>query len=332
MRVAPVGDAGSLVDSDNPDFDLLEAAFLASLDVRQQSLRLYRWAIRRYFRWVRESGRRLGFITRVDLLEYKRYLSEYVRPETGKTLTAQTVNTYIIVLRLFYAWTLREGKYPNIAYKLKGLKCRDEFVKQPFKEAQLNLILENCLQMNCRTVVRDYAILSLLIYTGIREIEAIRAVISDRQAMGDRTILWVQGKGRDRKDNWVVLPQPAIDAIDAYLATRPDARPNDPLFVTQGMSPRQRNTPMTQRMMQGITKKYIRAVGIDFHEYSGHSFRHSAARMMMREGASLFDVQNVLRHSNPATTQRYLRAFVKEERLDSPKEDLIARALGSDRQ
>jgi len=67
---------------------------------------------------------------------------------------------------------------------------------------------------------RDYALINLLIRTGLRTIETIRADVGDiRQASGE-TVLSVQGKGRDEKDELVILTPPSLNPIREYLTAR----------------------------------------------------------------------------------------------------------------
>ena len=67
---------------------------------------------------------------------------------------------------------------------------------------------------------RDFAILSLMITTGLRTIEIIRADIGDLRAVANDTVLYIQGKGHDEKTDFVKVSEPVERAIRAYLKTR----------------------------------------------------------------------------------------------------------------
>ena len=74
---------------------------------------------------------------------------------------------------------------------------------------------------------------------------------------------------------------------------------------------------------QDICKQALRAIGLDSHEFSAHSLRHSCAVMLMKNGADWKDVQRVLRHSSPVTTQIYTATIEEEIRLDYNPESIL---------
>ena len=86
---------------------------------------------------------------------------------------------------------------------------------------------------------------------------------------------------------------------------------------------------MSTRLIQLIIKKGLRAIGLDSHEYSAHSLRHTTGCQMIKSGASLMDVQRVLRHSSPTTTMIYLKSIEQEERLSKAPESVLDNAFKS---
>lgn len=66
----------------------------------------------------------------------------------------------------------------------------------------------------------DFAILNLMLRTGLRGIEIVRANCRDIQTKAGVDVLYVQGKGRASKDNFVVLTPKALSPIAAYLEKR----------------------------------------------------------------------------------------------------------------
>jgi len=79
--------------------------------------------------------------------------------------------------------------------------------------------------------VRNRAILAVLVYTGLRRGEVVRLNISSLQREGD-IALRVRSKGN--KERVVGLPSQAVEAINAYLATRPRVKPEEPMFLVSG--------------------------------------------------------------------------------------------------
>ena len=130
-------------------------------------------------------------------------------------------------------------------------------------------------------------------------------------------ILKIWGKGRDEKDAFVVLTDKAYAPIKAYLDTRGTTTLKEPLFIST--SNRNLKGRLTTRSISKICKEGFRAIGIDGKEYTAHSLRHTTAVLLLKNG-SLADVQSVLRHSSPATSQIYTKSIEEELRLANPSE------------
>jgi integrase/recombinase XerC/integrase/recombinase XerD len=165
--------------------------------------------------------------------------------------------------------------------------------------------------------LRDFAIVNLLLRTGLRTIEVVRANVEDITFKGGQRILRVWGKGRDDKDSFVVLTDKAYAPIKAYLDTRGTTTLKEPLFIST--SNRNLKGRLTTRSISKICKEGFRAIGIDGKEYTAHSLRHTTAVMLLKHG-TLSDVQSVLRHASPVTSQIYTKSIEEELRLANPSE------------
>ena len=84
---------------------------------------------------------------------------------------------------------------------------------------------------------------------------------------------------------------------------------------------------MSARGVQYVCKNAMRAIGLDSHEYSPHSLRHTTAVMLLKNGADWKDVQRVLRHSSPVTTQIYTESIEEELRLQRCPESILDNAF-----
>ena len=139
---------------------------------------------------------------------------------------------------------------------------------------------------------RDHALLELLYATGIRAAEC-RGL--DRADV-DRSHRTVRVLGKGDKERVVPVGDPALDAIDQYLALRPDA--SGPLFANR------RGGRLTTRSIQRIVGARARAMGTG-RRVTPHTLRHTFATHMLGEGADLRLIQELLGHSRLSTTQRY---------------------------
>ena len=284
--------------------------FIASQDVKESSKLLYRRTLKQYFNWVEDKGYLLSEIARPQLLEYKQELLT-----SGKS--SLTVGSYITSVRRFYEWTEANKYYPNVAKGIKTPRRKQQFKKQPLLPAQATALL-NYYQDKA---LRDYAIVNLLLRTGLRTIEVTRANIGDITFKGSQRVLLVHGKGRDEKDNFVLLTDKSYQPIAEYLATRGKVNSSEPLFTST--SNNSKGERLSTRTISYIAKEGLKAIGLDERAFTAHSLRHTTAVNILRGGGSLEQAQMTLRHSNPATTQIYTATLDEERRLKNSGEALI---------
>jgi len=285
-------------------------SFIASQDVKQSSKLLYRRTLKQYFSWVSKKGYLLSEIARPQLLEYKEEL-------LASGMSSLTVGSYITSVRRFYEWTEANKFYPNVAKGIKTPKRKQQFKKQPLLPSQATALL-NYYQDKA---LRDYAIITLLLRTGLRTIEVIRASVEDIVFKGSQRVLLIQGKGRDEKDNFVLLTDKTYQPIAEYLATRGNPTGSAPLFTST--SNNSSGDRLTTRTISYIAKEGLKAIGLDERAFTAHSLRHTTAVNILRAGGSLETAQFTLRHSNPATTQIYTATLNEERRLLNSGEALI---------
>ncbi|WP_158728252.1 tyrosine-type recombinase/integrase [Flavobacterium sp. I-STPA6A] len=285
-------------------------AFINSQDVKLSSKNLYRRTLKQYFNWVDTTNYLLNEIARPQLLEYKDYL-------LSSGMSSLTVGSYITSVRRFYEWTEANKYYPNVAKGIKTPKRKQQFKKQPLLPAQATALL-NFYQDKA---LRDYAIISLLLRTGLRTIEVIRATVEDITFKGGQRVLLIQGKGRDEKDNFVLLTDKTYKPIEDYLKTRGNISSSEPLFTST--SNNSKGDRLTTRTISYIAKEGLKAIGLDERSFTAHSLRHTTAVNILRAGGSLETAQFTLRHSNPATTQIYTATLNEERRLQNSGEALI---------
>jgi len=285
--------------------------FIEAQDVKPSSKLLYRRTLKQYFNWVDSKNYLLSEIARPQLLEYKDKLLH-------SGMSSLTVGSYITSVRRFYEWTEANKYYPNVAKGIKTPKRKQQFKKQPLLPAQATELL-NYYQDKA---LRDYAIVNLLLRTGLRTIEVIRANVEDITFKGSQRVLLVHGKGRDERDNFVLLTEKAYQPIAQYLiATRGKVNNSEPLFTST--SNNSKGERLTTRTISYIAKEGLKAIGLDERSFTAHSLRHTTAVNILRGGGSLEQAQMTLRHSNPATTQIYTATLNEERRLQNSGEALI---------
>lgn len=288
----------------NIDLKELSNRFISYLDIRQKSLETYEVALRQFFNWIQVNN--IKNPTREDIIAFREELKLKVK--------SNTVQSYLIALKQFFKWTSMEQIYPNISDNVKGVKIDNVHKRDALTLEQIQKVLGSI------TNIRDYALISLLATCGLRTIEVERANIEDIKVIGNNTVLFIQGKGKDEKAEFVKLPNIVLNSINKYINTRKDN--NNALFVSN--SNRTNGERLVTRSIRGIIKRYFRQNDLDSERLSSHSLRHTAGTLALLGGASLQEVQQMLRHSKMDTTMIYVHNL---ERINNKSEENVANMI-----
>jgi integrase/recombinase XerC len=274
--------------------------FLKSLRLmRPESRGTYGRALREFVRWY--TRERAWRITTADVERYKRYLT------SAKGLSAVSVSTYLTALRRFCGYLVRRKIIPENAAAPVGGNSRPRIHS---RAALTKAEAERLISVVGRTDergLRDFAFIKLMLGCALSEIEIIRADAGDRILLPEGLTLRVQGKGRIKKDQTVILGPDVAGALDAYIARRPGLAPGDPLFASAGN--RTRGKRMTTRGVRDRVSHYLDLAGLKAESgrhISPYSLRHTAALMMAGEGASAGEIRDRMRLGSVATAMLYI--------------------------
>lgn len=147
---------------------------------------------------------------------------------------------------------------------------------------------------------RTYALLTMLATTAGRIGSVLAVTVGALGTDQGHRVADLVVKG-DRTKRVVLVPL-AVAAIDAYLSSRPDAAPEEPLFATRT------GRPMDEPAAFRLLRRVATAAGIESaNTISPHSLRHSYATALLDQGVPLADVQDAMGHADPRTTRRYDR-------------------------
>ncbi len=141
--------------------------------------------------------------------------------------------------------------------------------------------------------LRDCAIMEILYATGMRISELVNLDIKDID-FKNKTAR-VTGKGS--KQRMVLLNDPAIKALDEYLAVRPD------VSITALFLNRYKNK-LSARSVEKMFKKNMNRSGVG-KPASPHTMRHSFATHLLQGGSDVVTIKELLGHESLATTQIY---------------------------
>ena len=304
---------------------VLTNRYIMDQDVAVSSQKTYARTIKQFILWIEANGTP-GDITKTDILKYKQSLYDF-----GKS--ANTVTSYINVVKKFFEWLEVEGIYKNVANGIKGAKRSNNFKKDALTIPQVKRLLgslEDHPGKNHREIMtnkRDFAMINLMIRTGLRTIELERANVEDIRQSGGQAVLYIQGKGYHDKDERVILNHTTLDPIMDYLNARGNVKGIDPLFISHANN--SNGERITTRSIRRTTKKHMGESNISSPKLTTHSLRHTAVTFVLLAGGTIQEAQTLARHKSIDTTMIYAHNIDRIKNAPENKIDqLLERGAG----
>ncbi|MFN8487134.1 MAG: tyrosine-type recombinase/integrase [Caldilineaceae bacterium] len=242
-------------------------------------------------------------ITTRDVRAFLIYLKEQ------KKHSKRTIHDGWVALSSLWTWAEKEieiahiirGKIPIPGFPEKKI---DPFTKEEIKRlvdaARFSREWKSRKGKRVRsrrpTGDRDVAIILTLLDSGARNTELRRFNVKDYDSATGRLFI-AHGKGD--KQRFVVLGNRAKKSLWRYLASRPDAKSDEPLFITA----------TGERLLRDNLHHMLRRMG----EQAGvlpanpHRFRHTMAINFLRNGGNVFVLKELLGHSSLTMVMRYAR-------------------------
>jgi integrase/recombinase XerD len=245
-------------------------------------------------RWAGFIGRRaLGSIDSVAVTDYLTSLRR-------DGLASSSITRALSVVRSFHRYLVAEGLAHNDPTGAVIGPGRTQRLPKALSIEQVTALLEST-PIDTPTGLRDRAILELMYATGARVSEAVGLVVDDVRADEVLDVITLTGKGN--KQRVVPVGRFAREALDAYLVR------GRPALLAKG-----RGTPALFLGARGAALSrqnvflIIRAAAARADitsSISPHTLRHSCATHLLRGGADIRVVQEMLGHASVATTQIY---------------------------
>ena len=277
-----------MIENNNFDLVLQETRiverYLDFIDVTEKSIDTYKRGLKSFFLYMKSKG--IKNPTREDLIDYRETLKT-----DGHSLS--TVNTYLISIRNFFKWLEYEDIYKDISKNIKGVTVSREHKREPLSKEQIDLVLKNVEN------TREKVIFLLGLCCGCRANEICNIQVKDFVKKGDKILLYLLGKARDGKVDYVVVDDTLYELILKYIG---EYNITNYLITSTYKND---GSKVTNKTIRFIVKQMLRRVGIDSELYCCHSLRHSFATLNLLDGKNIREVSKALRHKNIATTEIY---------------------------
>lgn len=275
-------------------------AYLRKQERSAKTIRSYLSDLHQFATWFAQTNGEAvtpQAVTPTDLREYRQYMLITQR------LAANTINRRLAALSTYLAWGVEIGALDyNPAQKVKGVG------KQPLapqwltktEQGRLERTAETDMQ-NARTepakrwAQRDYALIMLLLNTGLRAGEVCALTVGDI-TLSDRKGQVMVRSGKGTKQRLLPLNQPVREALSGWLKLRP-ASPKTQVFLGQ------RGDALTESALRRILDALSRRADVDA---SPHTLRHTFGKRLVDNGITLEKVATLMGHSNLNTTRIYI--------------------------
>lgn len=282
------------------------------------SWRVYRQDIKSFAAWLYTSNINLEQITRVDLLNYRKYLDE-------QGYSNISINRMFSVTRLVIAELVQAGviEQSPLEKKFKPLPTSDETTHVALNEKQAKALLM-AINRSTRKGKRDYAIVSLLLRCGLRRDECRMLNIGNLKMRNGHYVADIED-GKGGKPAMVKIPPDVWREIDAYQSsfTREHAALDTPLFV----SFRKGDHPSEKRIDVKAIEIMVKELGVAIGApgLSPHGLRSTFITLALENKATLTETQYAARHKDPRTTERYQKRKMNLDNNAVDKLSFLAR-------
>jgi len=292
--------------------------WLDSLDVLEDTKETYKAHLIDFIKWINTNG--IQRATKGDILKYKQ--------ELINRYSNSTVCLKISSLKSFYRFLNEQELANDITKNIKGAKISKGFKRDIFTLEQIQEIMKS-IDRTTLVGARDYAMVNLFLRTGLRSCEVNRANIEDIRNKDGEIVLYVQGKGRTDKDEFVVLTPSMLNILNEYLNMREQKQhitDTSPLFIS--LSDRNFGERLSLFSIRWLVKNILREAGINSKRLTTHSTRHTAITLSLLSGADLLEVKEMARHTSVDTTLLYAHnvkrlANAPEKKLEQVFENIV---------
>jgi integrase/recombinase XerC len=286
----------TVAKADHDDVWRVESFVRAHSSLSVHTLTAYSSDVRLFAEWVARSGvTSPADVNRTLVRRYVAYLStrDFARRSIARKAAA---------IRRYFVWAVGEGLVaadPTIGLHVAGGSGR---LPRVLDGRELGQLLDGPAPDGepAWRKCRDDALLEILYGSGLRVSELCGLELQQVRLHEQALIVW----GKGAKERRVPLGRPAADALAAWLRIRHDVVRSDagPIVFAN-----ERGKPLTPRDVRRILDRRAPA------PTHPHALRHTFATHLLDGGADLRSVQELLGHSDVATTQRY--THVSRERL-----------------
>ncbi len=286
----------------------------AKRSIRAKTRKEYAHRLAHFSFWCEKEGIQLEDVKPSII---RRYL------ETVSDKSISTQRSYTRVIKGFLRWCSKEEEFEEIVKErtVKRIEMPkvEQVLVETFTPAEIKALFAACSKANEPELrARDYAILALLLDTGIRASELAFDSYRPQELTGLRMEhtftnpsdphIRVYGKGKKQRE--VGLGRKARLALTRYIKDYRGNSPSPFVFLSR------RGDPLTVRSLEAVLERLAKWSGVkDVHP---HKFRHTYACRYLLDGGDIYKLSRLMGHTKLEVTQLYLRAIQDKQARQGP--------------
>ena len=276
--------------------------FLGERDIVSKSAETYKSVLKVFVTWLTQNIQDIRSPSVKDITMFKRYL-------INKQHKASTIDSYMRIIGLWFKWLEFKNYYSNITLGIHSCKKYYGHRKGYLLIPEVNYLLKN---IKTETLIekRNFAIINLMVRTGLRCIEVSRLDIQDIKYFESNYSFNLQRKGSIEKDQVFGFSTKVFEPIQSYLSERINVLDTDPLFINIGNHKKEDRISASE-VGRVVTTELIRS-GLKRKDISTHSLRHTFAISAYKAKVPLLNISIALGHRSLSTTQIYVSAIDSE--------------------
>jgi site-specific recombinase XerD len=222
----------------------------------------------------------------------------------SKAVSRRRLQLVVTALRSFFRFLYQRGEIATdlAASVPKVANGRLSDLPKFLEPEQVERVLKACRE-DIPVGQRDYAILLLLARLGLRAGEVVHLELEDLDWEKGR----IRVRGKSVREDWLPIPQDVGKGLARYLLHGRPRCPSRRVFLRL-KAPRQGFT--SSAAICDVVRRAITRAGLPLTRKGSHLLRHSLAIQMLRGGATLLEIGEILRHQLPSTTEIYAKVNV----------------------
>ncbi len=248
----------------------------------------------------------------INRIDYRSFSSHYWRRFLEflfqKGFSERSVNRIISAVRGFYKFLYREGKIRKYPFSVVSGVRISQRLPEVVSSSIVDRMIEQVLTDGRKFPYRDAGAIEVLFSSGLRASELVRIKLPDINF----TSRFIRIIGKGGKERIVPFGRRAEFLVKKYLEKeRPllvKEKETGYLFLSR------MGTPMSRQTLWKLVKRELVRVGIHAEGKGPHLLRHSFATELLKGGADLRVVQELLGHSSISTTQIYTHVQVSRQK------------------